>query len=342
MRFAPAVFLVACASLLGPGCGGAESFDGGVRIPASTGEGASWSPDGRSIAIPNRKGVLLRGVDGNGRQQILAPPLRRALGSMPGRIAWSTDGEELRYVTNIGPVEHKGGWVTVVGLDGGAADQVALGTSIYDFEWSPGGWPLLYTTGPYATSGGGPVGPRPAIWSVAGFGERSERLLDLPGQEYEPRFSPDGHSLAFVYEPRERKPAIALWLADADGSRPRPLVPRLISCELSWSPDGSRIAFAATTFAGDRRQHLYVVAASGRGFHRVNDDELRSGEPPAWTADGHRITYATYEGEIKSVRPDGSGPQTIADLDHQEVRNLMWSPDGRHLAYSAEEIVESD
>ena len=65
----------------------------------------------------------------------------------------------------------------------------------------------------------------------------------------------------------------------------------------------------------------------------ISRDEVRSGR---W------ITYATYEGEIKRVRPDGSDKQEIAAFEGREVRNLMWSPDGDHLAYSAEEIVESD
>lgn len=342
MRLALTPLLIAFALSMALGCGSAESFEGGVRIPTATGAGASWSPDGRWIAIPNRKGVLLRDVESGARKQLAAPPLRRALGAMPGRIAWSADGRELRYVTNVGPAEHSGGWVTTVSVDGAAAEQIALGTSLVTFDWAPAGRPLVYATGPYAFSVSGPIGPAPAIWSVPGPGAASERLLDLPGEEREPRFSPDGRTLSFVYERRERSPAIGLWLVSSDGSGPHPLVPRLLSCEPSWSPDGRTIAFAGTTLGGDRRLHLYVVPASGGPMRQVTDDELRAGDPPAWTPGGNRLTYATYEGEIKSVRPDGRGERTIADLRHREVRDLMWSPDGEHLAYSAAEIAEPD
>jgi Tol biopolymer transport system component len=341
MRLLFALLPLALLALLG--CGEAKSFDGGVRLPAGTSEAAAWSPDGRWIAIPNRKGVLLRGVDGNGRRQLSAPPVRRFKGQMPARISWSRDGSEIRYLTNIGPVEQRGAWVSVVPTDGGKPRQTALGTSIVQAAWAPGDWPLVFSTGPYAISGGGPVGPKPAIWSVEGFGAPAQLLLDLPGEEYEPDFSPSGQELTFVYQHRERRPAIALWLAASDGSRPRPLVTRLISCEPSWSPDGRRIAFAATTFSGgDRRQHLYVVSVDGGRPRLISRDEVRSGEPPAWTPDGRWVTYATYDGEIKRVRPDGGKRHTIADFDDREVRDLMWSPDGDHLAYSAQEIVESD
>lgn len=343
MRLIFAPLLLALASLFSFGCGAAESFDGGVRLPASSADGASWSPDGRWIAIPNKRGVLLRGVEENVRRQLSSPPARRFGGAMPARLSWSRDGGEVRYLTNIGPEERRGAWVTAVPTDGREARQVALGTSIVEAAWGSDDWPLLYTTGPYAISGGGPVGPKPAIWSVEGFGATPHRLLNFPGEEYEPELSPDGQMLTFVYQHRERKPVITLWLARSDGSQPRRLVHRLISCSPSWSPAGRWIAFAATTFAGgDRRQHLYVVPVDGGRPRLISGDEVRSGEPPAWTPDGRWITYATYDGEIKRVRPDGSDKHEIADFDGQEVRNLMWSPDGNHLAYSAEEIVESD
>lgn len=340
MRFMFAPLLLALSSLLSFGCGAAESFDAGVRLPSATAAGASWSPDGSRIAIPNKEGVLLRRVDGNGRRQLSAPPVRRFLGSMPGRISWSRDGGEVRYLTNIGPVEGDGAWVTVVPTDGGEARQIALGTSVVQAAWGPSDWPLVYTTGPYAISGAGPVGPKPAIWSVEGFGAPPRRLLNLTGQEYEPAFSPDGQMLTFVYEHRERKPGLALWLARSDGSRPRALVARLTSCVSSWSPDGRRIAFVAST-RSNLGHHLYIVPVDGGPPRLISRDEILPAQPPAWTPDGRWITYATDDGEIKRIRPDGSGKRTIADLDGQEVRDLMWSPDGEHLTYSAEEIIES-
>lgn len=338
-----AASVVALGCLLFLGCGSAVSFDGGVRVPARTGEGASWSPDGRQIAIPNSRGILLRSVAGGGSRQLAAPPMRGGLtGILPGRIDWSQDGSELRYLTTAGPVKASGDWLTTVGTDGSGLHQVALGTVLYSATWSPREWPLVYATGPTGYDiDKGPIGPPAKLWALDSADSQPRPFLDLPGQEEQPSFSPDGGSVMFTLNRTERS-ATGLWLVESDGSRPRRIVSGLFNCDASWSPDGRWIAFSATTPKGDRRHHLYLVPASGGRYRRLSGDEVREGSPPAWSPDGHWIAYATYDGQIKRIRPGGGAPRTIADLSGQEVRDLMWSPDGRHLAYSADRIVEPD
>ena len=189
----------------------------------------------------------------------------------------------------------------------------------------------------------GPVGPRPALGVMAGPRRKPQRVLDMPGEESYPVISPDGGSVLFTLG-RERHGA-GIWTARLDGSGRRQLAHGLGSGEASWSPDGTQVAVAgvvANTPGGDRRQHLYVVPAAGGPLRRLSDDELRVGERPAWTPDGQWITYATFEGEVRRVHPDGSDAETIADFPHQEVRDLAWSPDGTRLSYTARPIVETD
>jgi Tol biopolymer transport system component len=334
----PKLIFLAALCLFAAGCGESQGFAGEVRLPESTAEGASWSPDGRWIAIPNKEGVLLRDVKRDKRRQLSAPPLRRIQGAMPGRLGWTPDGSEIHYVSKIGPVEHSGGWITVAPTDGGEARQVALGTAIQETAWAPAGWPLVYSTGPYAISGGGPIGPKPALWTVAGIDSPPQLLLDMRGEEAGPEYSPDGRELAFGL--RNNKGVLGLWVVKADGSHHRRVAAHMIGISYRWSPDGRRIAIITTTLSGDRRQHLYLVSADGGRLRQLSDEEV-AGEP-AWTPDGRWITYATYEGTIKRIRPDGSGKRTIATLHHKHVRDLLWSPGGEYLAYSAEEIIESD
>jgi Tol biopolymer transport system component len=110
----------------------------------------------------------------------------------------------------------------------------------------------------------------------------------------------------------------------------------------AWSPDGRRIALS--TFSrkkGDRRCHLYVLPAAGGRLHQIVHEKILTNRP-AWTPDGLWITFSTYDGEIREIHPDGSGLRTIARLSGKEIRGLSWSPDGKHLGYTARPFPRSD
>jgi TolB protein len=169
------------------------------------------------------------------------------------------------------------------------------------------------------------VGPRPTLWLLDGPNAKPAQLLDMPASE--PSFSPDGRRIFFG----------GGWVVDRDGSDLRQVVGGLIDQGgMAWSPDGKSIAFAATTQGGDRRQHVYLVSAQGGKLRPVSSDEVSSG--PAWTPDGRWLTYSTYAGEINRVHPDGTGAEVIASFPGHEIRDLLWSPDGKHLAYTSRPI----
>jgi Tol biopolymer transport system component len=64
-----------------------------------------------------------------------------------------------------------------------------------------------------------------------------QRLLSSSGRNYDPRYSPDGHRIAFV---SDRSGNMELWVADSDGNDENQLthlnVPWLGG--ISWSPEG--------------------------------------------------------------------------------------------------------
>lgn len=315
---------------------GRHGFPAGVRLPAETAEGASWSPDGRWVAIPNRAGVLLRGTSGDATVQLRAPRTPRSMGTMPGRIGWSRDGGELRYVTTVGPEEMQGAWVTTVQLEGGAVRQVALGTSVESVGWSPLGPRLLYATGPYAFGPGGDVGPRSAIWELRRIGAEPEELIDLRGYESGPEYSPDATRFLFALEPREAR--YELWVARADGSGARRLAGPFVDLAYRWAPDNRRVAIVAAT-PGDRGNRLYVVPAAGGKPRSLSGSGLATAEP-TWTPGGRWIAYATLDGQIEKVRLGGGERERLADFGGERVDDLLYSPDGKKLAYSSEEIPE--
>jgi Tol biopolymer transport system component len=95
---------------------------------------------------------------------------------------------------------------------------------------------------------------------------------------------------------------------------------------LSWSPDGSRIAYAA----GGR---IYVLTPGESGPSAV-----AQGTNASWSPDGRTIAYLAGC-DVRVTTPDGLEDRSIVDLTTQPgaarcdgAVGLVWSPDGTELA----------
>jgi Tol biopolymer transport system component len=153
--------------------------------------------------------------------------------------------------------------------------------------------------------------------------------------------SPDASRVAFIVD--EAGPRYAIVVANADGSDPTTIVeaadadavgPDLI--DLSWSPDGSRIAYSGRVVEGGiARRTILVVDADGSGDPVVFDGLWLS---VSWSPDGARVLLTgapVREGpfDLYTARPDGSD---LAQLTHDEVteHEPSWSPDGRRIVFA--------
>lgn len=93
----------------------------------------------------------------------------------------------------------------------------------------------------------------------------------------------------------------------------------------AWSPDGSEIVFLS------RRDNtgIYRVQADGSNVTLVTDrvDESTS---PTWSPNGSRIAFRTPDGEIATIRPDGTGFTVVFDSGADPA----WSPDSDQIAFT--------
>ncbi len=95
---------------------------------------------------------------------------------------------------------------------------------------------------------------------------------------------------------------------------------------VAWSPEGGRVAYIATDFAG--YSGLWVVDADGNTAE-LRDDLLYAYEfAPRWSPDGAQIIIA---GRFSTLIIDGTTGETWRELPIW-TKNAVWSPDGGRIA----------
>jgi len=103
------------------------------------------------------------------------------------------------------------------------------------------------------------------------------------------------------------------------------------------SPDGSRVAFVATTLSEEKDEYLsqiWLTATNGGPPRRFTAGPKRDTEP-RWSPDGQRLAFvsereAKKKGQLYLIRVDGGEPVKLTDLK-AGVTNPVWAPDGTRL-----------
>ena len=150
--------------------------------------------------------------------------------------------------------------------------------------------------------------------------------------------TPPGNNGKLVFE-RPTPDGGDLFTIGADGSGLTRLTRlRGVEGDSSWSPDGSKVAFARARDPEEGPYEIWVVNADGSGLMRLTRHRGFS-IAPAWSPDGRTIVYATDEGRgqpplrLYVMNADGSGKQRLTSNRRRDYTDPQWSPDGDSIAF---------
>jgi Tol biopolymer transport system component len=229
--------------------------------------------------------------------------------------SWSPDGTRLVAARGMTTLPSR-----IVVLDGDGTELANLGIGAGP-TWSPDGARLAW------------IGDDGLIVTDD---ELAPTTVDIGGlSNGAPFWSPDGTRFALVAseDPGAIDAPVSLFVVPATGGEAVRLTEPGYLSGITWSPDGSTIAYVTVDLSGVSPSRAFMVPADG-GEPQALLDGAAVLLPPIWSPAGDSVALVTPDG-IALGAGDVTGPEIlVATASEEFIGEVSWSPSGRWLLYS--------
>ena len=163
------------------------------------------------------------------------------------------------------------------------------------------------------------------VWVVDRAGGAARRLTSFQGETTNPKFSPDGKSIAFSAEYGGN---VDVYVVPAEGGQPKRLTWHAgADAVQGWTPDGRAVVFASgrASDAPNAAPRFWTVPAAGGVEEAMPMPRAYQGKI---SPDGKRVAYRmnnSWDEERRNYRGGQNRPVWIMDLATHDVVTPPWS-----------------
>ena len=190
-------------------------------------------------------------------------------------------------------------------------------------RWSPDGRYLAFLSSR-------PADAKAQVWLLDRRGGEAVQLTNVKGDISGYEWSPGAKRLALVMQDSDESPAAA---GEAKAKTPKPIV----IDRFQFKRDNEGYLTASS------RTHLYLFDVGTKKLEALTAGNDSAESAPSWSPDGSLLAYIGDRDEgpgpggtddifIVEARP-GAKPRKLLTVDSPSGQRLLWSPDGRTLAF---------
>ena len=174
------------------------------------------------------------------------------------------------------------------------------------------------------------------LWMVSWDGKQQVQLTSRKGEsEHTPRFSPDGHWLAFISDRTDEDEKGQLWLMNRSGGEAFMLQGVAGSVDdLTWSPDSKKLALIVTDPDPKTDPSLTGAAKDDKRPQPIVIDRFFFKQDEIGYLEKKRARLMIYDLAMHEARRLTTG-------DYNEVLPA-WSPDGKQIAFTSNRDPDPD